>query len=164
MTAPDLLLLSLLAAATATAWWQRKRRLADKARHERETDELTRTHAEAQHASTERMEAMLDSMIEGLIVIDARGRITLVNRAAERMFAFSRMMVGGTLLEIIRHHEVAALANRVNAGEDVVEHEVRLESPVQRVRRRRRPGRCWCCTMSPGCANSRDCGRTSSRT
>jgi two-component system phosphate regulon sensor histidine kinase PhoR len=43
------------------------------------------------------------------------------------------MMIGGTLLEIIRHHEVAAVANRVNAGEDVVEHEVRLESPVLRV-------------------------------
>jgi two-component system phosphate regulon sensor histidine kinase PhoR len=79
------------------------------------------------------MGAMLDSMIEGLIVIDARGRITLANRAAERMFSFSRMMVGGTLLEIIRHHEVAAIANRVNAGEDVVEHEVRLESPAVRV-------------------------------
>jgi two-component system phosphate regulon sensor histidine kinase PhoR len=49
------------------------------------------------------------------------------------MFAFSRMMIGGTLLEIIRHHEVAAVANRVNAGEDVVEHEVRLENPVLRV-------------------------------
>lgn len=133
MTASNLLLLALLAAAMAFAWWQRSRRLAEQARHERETDELKRTHAEAQHAISARMEAMLDSMIEGLIVIDVRGRITLANRAAERMFAFSRMMVGGTLLEIIRHHEVAAVANRVNAGEDVVEHEVRLESPVVRV-------------------------------
>jgi two-component system phosphate regulon sensor histidine kinase PhoR len=126
-------LLALFAAAIATAWWQRSRRLADKARHQRETDDQTRTHAEAQHAITARMGAMLDSMIEGLMVIDARGRITLANRAAERLFSFSRMMVGGTLLEVIRHHEVAAIANRVNAGEDVVEHEVRLESPVLRV-------------------------------
>ncbi len=133
MTASNLLLLALLVAAMAFAWWQRSRRLAEQARHQRETDELKRTHAEAQHAVSARMEAMLDSMIEGLIVIDVRGRITLANRAAERMFAFSRMMVGGTLLEIIRHHEVAAVANRVNAGEDVVEHEVRLESPVVRV-------------------------------
>ncbi len=133
MTVFELLLSVLLGAAISVAWWQRDRRRRDKARYERETDELRRTHAEAQHAITARMEAMLDSMIEGLIVIDARGRITLANRAAERLFAFSRMMIGGTLLEIIRHHEVAALANRVNAGEDVVEHEVRLESPVLRV-------------------------------
>src|SRR4051812_1224280 len=133
MTAFELLLSIFLGAAIAVAWWQRDRQLREKARHAREIDELNRTHAEAQHAITARMAAMLDSMIEGLIVIDVRGRITLANRAAERMFAFSRMMIGGTLLEIIRHHEVAAVANRVNAGEDVVEHEVRLENPGLRV-------------------------------
>ena len=79
------------------------------------------------------MEAMLDSMIEGLVVLDAQGRITLANRAAEALFGFSRMMVGGTLLEAIRHHEVAALAARVSAEGSVVEHEVRLEGPVPRV-------------------------------
>jgi two-component system phosphate regulon sensor histidine kinase PhoR len=133
MTALSLLLLALLTAAACVAWWQRARRLMEKARSERETDERNRAHTEALHAVTSRMEAMLDSMIEGLIVIDTRGRITLANRAAERLFSFSRMMIGGTLLEVIRHHEIAALASRVNAGEDVVEHEVRLESPQRRV-------------------------------
>jgi two-component system phosphate regulon sensor histidine kinase PhoR len=133
MTALDFLLLALLAAAIAAAWWQRQSRLEEKKWHQRESEEMTRSHAESQHAITARMGAMLDSMIEGLIVIDERGRVTLANRAAERLFSFSRMMVGGTLLEIIRHHEVAAIANRVNAGEEVVEHEVRLESPVLRV-------------------------------
>ncbi len=133
MTALNFLLLVLLALVGYAAWWQRACRLAVQARRERAIDELNHAHAEAQHAVTARMAAMLDSMIEGLIVIDARGRITLANRAAERMFAFSRMMVGGTLLEVIRHHEVAALANRVNAGEGVLEHEVRLESPTLRV-------------------------------
>ncbi len=133
MTAIEFLLIGLLGAALYAAWWQRDRRLAEKMRQEAALDEVKRTHAEAQHALAARMGAMLDSMIEGLIVIDARGRITLANRAAERLFSFSRMMIGGTLLEIIRHHEVAAIANRVNAGEAVVEHEVRLESPVVRV-------------------------------
>ncbi len=133
VNALDFLLLVLLGAALATAWWQRSRRQLENAEHTRRTDDLTRAHAEALHEHSARMEAMLDSMIEGLIVIDARGRITLVNRAAERIFAFSRMMVGGTLLEIIRHHEVAALAGRVNAGEAVVEHEVRLENPSPHV-------------------------------
>jgi two-component system phosphate regulon sensor histidine kinase PhoR len=42
-------------------------------------------------------------------------------------------MVGGTLLEAIRHHEVAALAARVGTEGAVVEHEVRLEVPDPRV-------------------------------
>jgi two-component system phosphate regulon sensor histidine kinase PhoR len=133
MTAREFLLLLLLAAAAWTAWRLRGRLLAERDRHTHEVDELRRQHSDDIHAHTARLEAMLDSMIEGLIVIDARGRITLANRAAERLFSFSRMMIGGTLLEIVRHHEVAALASRVNAGEDVLEHEVRLESPAVRV-------------------------------
>ena len=133
MTALELLLLLLLAAALYAVGWQWTQRRRAKIRHDRQTEDLTRDHEAAQHALAARMEAMLDSMIEGLIVIDVRGRITLANQAAERLFGFSRMMVGGTLLEVIRHHEVATIASRVNGGEDVVEHEVRLEAPVQRV-------------------------------
>ena len=133
MTAREFLLLLLLAAAAWTAWRLRGRLLAERDRHTHEVDELRRQHSDDIHAHTARLEAMLDSMIEGLIVIDARGRVTLANRAAERLLGFSRMMIGGTLLEVIRHHEIAALASRVNAGEDVLEHEVRLENPVVRV-------------------------------
>src|SRR5476651_486136 len=133
MTALDLLLLVLLAAAAAVAWWLRGQRMAEKVRHARETDELKRQHADDLHAHTARLEAMLDSMIEGLIVVDARGRIRLVNRAAERLFSFSRMMAGGTLLEAIRNHEVAALATRVAAETNAIEREIRIEGSVPRV-------------------------------
>ena len=72
-------------------------------------------------------------MIEGLVVLDPRGRIVLANRSAEALFGFSRMMVGGTLLEAIRHHEVAAIADRVGTESAVLEQEVRIEGPVLRV-------------------------------
>jgi len=133
MTALNLLLLAALAGLTACAWWLHGRRTVEAARFQRELDQLKQSHADTLHAHTARLEAMLDGMIEGLIVLDARGRIALVNRAAESLFAFSRLMAGGTLLEVIRHHEVAALAARVNAEGSVVEHEVRLESPTPRV-------------------------------
>ena len=120
--------------ASAVAAWTLYMRGRDaKERHEAEVAELKEAHAAALHAHTARMEAMLDSMIEGLVVLDSRGRIALANRAAEKLFGFSRMMVGGTLLEAIRHHEVAALAARVGTEGAVVEHEVRLESPEPRV-------------------------------
>jgi two-component system phosphate regulon sensor histidine kinase PhoR len=133
MNALDLLLLISLAAALAALWWDRDQRRADVARQTREIDALKRQHADDLHAHTARMEAMLDSMIEGLIVIDARGRIALVNRAAERLFSFSRMMAGGTLLEAIRNHEVAALAARVAAETSAIEREIRIEGLVPRV-------------------------------
>lgn len=133
MNALDLLLILLLAASVLIIWSLNQRHRKDRVRSVRETDELRHAHAEVMHAQTARMEAMLDSMIEGLIVIDARSRVTLANRAAERLFGFSRNMIGGLLIEVTRHHEVAAVANRVHAGEAVVEHEVRLERPPVRM-------------------------------
>ncbi len=126
-------LLALLAAAICAAWVLRARLQAARARHASELAKLREAHATALHAHTARLEAMLDSMIEGLVVLDARGRIALANRAAEALFGFSRMMVGGTLLEAIRHHEVAAIAARVGTETAVLEHEVRIESPTPRV-------------------------------
>ncbi len=102
-------------------------------RHEEQLRELRTAHAEALHAHTARSEAMLDSMIEGLVVIDARSRIVLANRAAQGLFGFSRMMVGGMLLEAIRHHEIAALAARAGTEGAVIEHEVRLDGAMPRV-------------------------------
>lgn len=105
----------------------------DRGRREEQVAELRTAHAAAQHEQTARMEAMLDSMIEGLVVLDAQRRIVRANRAAEAMFGFSRMMAGGTLMEAIRHHEVASLATRATTETHAIEHEVRIERPVPRI-------------------------------
>ena len=133
MTTRELFLILLLLLAALAVWWQWRRVETTQARHEAQLAEMREAHDAALHAHKARMEAMLDSMIEGLLVLDPRGRIALANRAAENLFGFSRMMVGGTLLEAIRHHEVAALAARVGTEGAVVEHEVRLEVPDPRV-------------------------------
>jgi two-component system, OmpR family, phosphate regulon sensor histidine kinase PhoR len=102
-------------------------------RRVRELEQQRDTFAAANRAERAQVEAMLDAMIEGLVVIDADRHIVLANRAAETMFAFSRMMAGGTLLEAIRHHEVAALARRAIAETSPIEHEVRIEHPQPRI-------------------------------
>ncbi|HVS54495.1 MAG TPA: ATP-binding protein [Opitutaceae bacterium] len=133
MTALDFLLLALLLGAGLLAWRLQSRLRATRESHAHELAAERERHAAAQHAHTAQMEAMLDSMLEGLVVVDSRGRILLANRAAEQLFQFSRMMVGGTLLEAIRNHEVAALAVRAAAAAEALEHEVRLEGPKPRI-------------------------------
>lgn len=133
MTGFDLIVFLLLIATAGCAWWLRRKLDETKRRHARELVEHREQSAATIAAHDARMAAMLDSMIEGLVVIDARNHIVLANRAAETMFSFSRMMLGGTLLQAIRHHEIAALATRAIAEESVVEHEVRLEGPTPRV-------------------------------
>lgn len=128
-----LFLLLLLAGAAGYAWWLRGRLRAAEAGRERERREERERAEGVRHEQTTRLDAILDGMIEGLVVLDAEGRIARVNRAAEQMFHFSRMMVGGTLLEAIRHHEIAALAARAVGAERAIEHEVRIESPQVRI-------------------------------
>ncbi|MEO5959169.1 MAG: ATP-binding protein [Opitutaceae bacterium] len=129
MTALDFILLTSLAGTAFYAWRLHRKSRGLSAVHFREmTAQRARLEATLQ-AQTAKLEATLDGMIEGLVVIDGQGRIALANRAAEVMFSFSRMMVGGTLLEAMRNHEVAALAARAATATAPIEHEVRIEGP-----------------------------------
>ncbi len=127
-----ILAVSLLAAALVIRRLRRELSNAEQRRHAELLAQRERYEAEQSEHRT-RVEAMLDAMIEGLIMIDSERRIMLANRAAETMFGFSRMMAGGTLLEAVRNHEVAAVARRALVESAPIEQEVRLESPSPRV-------------------------------
>jgi two-component system phosphate regulon sensor histidine kinase PhoR len=127
-------LLALLAAAAFAAWWRvRQRRIEDAAEHRRELAGLRTRHAELLEADQHRLDTLLDSMLDGLVVLDANNRIALTNRAAESLFGFSRQMIGGSLLEAVRHHEVAALAARLHTEPAILDHELQLEGTPPRV-------------------------------
>jgi two-component system, OmpR family, phosphate regulon sensor histidine kinase PhoR len=133
VTALEIMLLVLLIATATVAWWLHAKLDHAEARHFRQLTDERERHEAKLHEQTSRIDAMLDGMIEGLVVIDAQGRIVLANRAAEEMFGFSRMMVGSTLLEALRNHEVAAIATRAATAPAPIEHEVHIERPKLRV-------------------------------
>jgi signal transduction histidine kinase len=67
------------------------------------------------------MEAILTGMIEGVIVVDAHGRMQLANDAARRMLRLDELALGRHYVETIRHPAIAelvatALAGRVPEG------------------------------------------------
>jgi two-component system phosphate regulon sensor histidine kinase PhoR len=55
-----------------------------------------------------RMAAILGGMVEGVLVVDADGRVQLVNAAAQRMLRLDRGFEGRHYLEGVRHPEVVA--------------------------------------------------------
>lgn len=55
-----------------------------------------------------RMEAILSGMVEGVLVVDAQGRLQLVNDAARQMLALADAGAGRHFLETIRHPDIAA--------------------------------------------------------
>ena len=95
---------------------QLRRRVADleasAAEHQRAEVQLVRD-ARLSEAALRRSEdtarAVLESASEGILLIDATGRITLVNAAAERMFDYARTELLGQPLEVL-------LPERIRAG------------------------------------------------
>jgi two-component system phosphate regulon sensor histidine kinase PhoR len=63
-----------------------------------------------------RMEAVLTGMIEGVIVVDAQGRLQLVNDAARRMLKLDDSGLGRPYVETIRHPAIAELVAATLSG------------------------------------------------
>jgi two-component system phosphate regulon sensor histidine kinase PhoR len=124
-----LILVGALAAALAVAWMrERALRSGDAERYRREVDEQrVRRDAELKEQA-QRTAALFDRMVEGLIVVDAGGRIRLANQAAAALFGFEAPAAGKTILEATRHHEVAAVAARLEREPEVLGHELRIDS------------------------------------
>ena len=62
-------------------------------------------------AESGKLTAMLDTMEDGVVVIEADGRITLMNSAAEWLLDISaRDAVGARLVEVLRDHEIQRVA------------------------------------------------------
>jgi two-component system, OmpR family, phosphate regulon sensor histidine kinase PhoR len=70
-----------------------------------------------------RMEAVLAGMVEGVIVVDAQGRLERVNDAARRMLRLENVAVGRPYVETIRLPSIAELVAAVLVG--------RTSEPVQ---------------------------------
>lgn len=63
-----------------------------------------------------RMEAILVGMVEGVIVIDARGRIQLANDAARAMLKLDEPVMNRSYLEVLRHPGVSELVGAALTG------------------------------------------------
>jgi two-component system phosphate regulon sensor histidine kinase PhoR len=82
--------------------------------------------------------AILDSMVEGVIALDGRGRVLLMNPGARSIFGVGgrddAAVEGRPLLEVVRQKELLDLVAAVPAGAgERVRRELELGPPVSRV-------------------------------
>ncbi len=107
-----LLTLFLLLALGAVHFGWRWRYVRDRsALYEEIVRQQANRHAAA--AQTEaRQEAVFDSMAAGLLLLDRNGRIQFANRALVALVGGLANLRGKTLLEVLRRHELAELAER----------------------------------------------------
>ncbi|MDQ2642697.1 MAG: ATP-binding protein [Myxococcota bacterium] len=72
----------------------------------------------------DRMSGILSGMVEGVLLLDASGRIVLVNPALREMFLLGQDAVGRTLLEAIRHADLKQLFDEARGSEEPVTREI----------------------------------------
>ncbi len=84
----------------------------------RRVNDLTRDRA--------RMETILASMVEGVLVVDGQGRLQLVNDAARRLLKLEREATGRPYLEALRHPGIADQIGRTLRGDDTETLELNL--------------------------------------
>lgn len=81
-----------------------------------------------------RLQAILSSMVEGVLVLDRDSKILLMNAAIERMFQLeSSTAVGRLLIEVFRHHQLHQLVQKVLESEVEPSEEIVMAVPEERI-------------------------------
>ena len=80
-----------------------------------------------------RMEAILASMIEGVLVVNEQGRLQLVNEAARRILKLDQSSLGHSYLEAVRHPGIVEHISRALQGEDTDGLELSVTRDTTRV-------------------------------
>ena len=82
----------------------------------------------------QQLTAIFNSMVEGVIATDSRGRIISLNPPAEKIFSVKKDgILGKTFLEAIRNNDISEIINRTLRQRNAVSQELSLNWPLQRV-------------------------------
>jgi two-component system, OmpR family, phosphate regulon sensor histidine kinase PhoR len=131
MTWPILTALLLAALAALHFWWRAKFAGAQQAAKSEAAawqEEQRRVALQTQS----QQEVLFNSMAEGLLLLDERGRIQLANRAFARVFEITIDVRGRTLMEGLRLHELADLVKSLDTQKQVLDYELKLSGLRER--------------------------------
>jgi len=92
---------------------------------DRMADELQRRIGEAT-SEKEQLQAVLAGMVEGVLVVNAQGRLVLANPRLREMFAVWGEVAGRTPLEVIRHAGVDDALRAAAATTELVAREIQV--------------------------------------
>ncbi|MBP6920884.1 MAG: PAS domain S-box protein, partial [Candidatus Omnitrophica bacterium] len=84
----------------------------------------------------QRIDNIVHNMAEGMVVVDADGRIILVNQTAETMLGITKNDVGKLLKDVVTDEHLLTVTRKVPAGpEEVVEKDIELVSGDESTKR-----------------------------
>ena len=97
--------------------------------------EQLRERVELATREKEQLQAVLDGMVEGVLVVDPDQRILLGNQHLRDFFGVATELRGRTALEAIRHPELAEVLNAAENTDQPVSRAIEVAHPVHRTLR-----------------------------
>jgi two-component system, OmpR family, phosphate regulon sensor histidine kinase PhoR len=125
----------LLAGSVALHLWWRRRYTAMENRLIQQADKAMAIQHQRDQVLVEKLaqqDALFNSMSEGLLLLDAQGRIQLVNRSLQNMFSLRDDVRGRTVLEAFRLQELERLLARLKVDRTVQDFALELPSLEER--------------------------------
>ena len=117
-----LVVLVVLHAGWRERQYQRQRALAQQQFAKTELAQQTQAYTQSQA----QQQALINSMVEGVLLIDPSGRIQMANDSLRRLFNLTSNIRGQTLLEAFRLAELSALVERLAREKTVTGFELEL--------------------------------------
>jgi two-component system, OmpR family, phosphate regulon sensor histidine kinase PhoR len=127
--------LTILAAIAAVvvlhfAWRARFRQLQRQS--QADIEDFQRRQQQTTVDAKAQQQVLFNSMLEGLLLLDRNRKIYLANRAFKNLFGIKTELRGRTIMEALRIHELAELAEHVEADQPVLDHELKLAELSER--------------------------------
>ncbi|HWV98651.1 MAG TPA: ATP-binding protein [Candidatus Acidoferrum sp.] len=124
-------LLALSAALALHLWWRNRFQQAQ-LKAETELAAVRRAYHQSASQIQTQQETLFNSMTEGLLVLDQRGRIQIANRAFTSLFGVTADVRSRTIMEALRLHELADLVGSFETRKEVLGYELKLARPNER--------------------------------
>ena len=123
-------LFTMLALVLGGLLWRARRRhaalAAEHARLQHTIETYSRRHAEALAREQAQQAALFDSMVEGVLVLDPKLKVRLVNPPLERLLGVTRDLRGCAIMEAFRLHDLQELVSRTVRDGQVSDFELEL--------------------------------------
>jgi len=125
---PALTFVAIAAAVGMHIWWSRRHGAIERTLQEKQRAfaDLSEQHEQVTLQKQAEQQALFNSMTEGVLVLDAGGRIQLANESLRKLFRLSKEVRGQTIMEAFRLQELAEVIRRLEEERAVSGYELEL--------------------------------------
>jgi two-component system, OmpR family, phosphate regulon sensor histidine kinase PhoR len=125
---PALTFVAIAAAVGLHVWWSRRHGAIERTLQEKQRAlaNLTEQHEQVNLQKEAEQQALFNSMTEGVLVLDAGGRIQLANESLRKLFRLSKEVRGQTIMEAFRLQQLAEVIRRLEEERAVSGFELEL--------------------------------------